>query len=43
MKPLYEEAMAALRAFAQWSINTVPRAQNARADELVNEALDAAA
>jgi ribonuclease HI len=43
MKPLYEEAMAALRAFARWSIKTVPRAQNARADELVNEALDAAA
>jgi ribonuclease HI len=40
MKPLYEEAMAALRGFDRWRIRTVPRAQNARADELVNEALD---
>jgi ribonuclease HI len=42
MKPLYEEAMAALRsAFgAAWQIRSVPRAQNARADALVNEALD---
>jgi ribonuclease HI len=42
MKPLYEEAIAALRAFDRWRIRTVPRAQNARADELVNEALDGA-
>jgi ribonuclease HI len=42
MKPLYEEAMAALRGFASWSIRTVPRAQNVRADELVNAALDRA-
>ena len=42
MKPLYEEAIAALRAFDRWQIRTVPRAQNARADELVNEALDGA-
>jgi ribonuclease HI len=41
MKPLYAEAVAALRGFARWGIRTVPRAQNARADELVNEALDA--
>jgi len=41
MKPLYQEAMAALSAFDRWSIRTVPRADNARADELVNEALDA--
>jgi ribonuclease HI len=40
MKPLYEEAMAALRALADWHIRTVPRSENARADELVNEALD---
>ena len=40
MKPLYEEARAALRAFAQWKIRSVPRAENARADALVNEALD---
>ena len=40
MKPLYEQAIAGLRAFERWRIRTVPRAQNARADELVNEALD---
>jgi len=40
MKPLYEEAIAALRAFDRWTIRTVPRAENARADALVNEALD---
>ena len=41
MKPLHAEAMAALRGFDRWSIRSVPRAENARADELVNEALDA--
>ena len=40
MRPLYEEATAALRAFDRWSIRSVPRAQNARADALVNDALD---
>jgi ribonuclease HI len=40
MKPLYEQARAALRPFARWTIRNVPRAQNARADELVNAALD---
>jgi ribonuclease HI len=43
MKPLYLEAMQALRGFRRWSIRTVPRAQNARADALVNEELDRAA
>jgi ribonuclease HI len=42
MKPLYLEAMAALREFASWTIRSVPRAQNADADALVNQALDAA-
>jgi ribonuclease HI len=42
MKPLHAEAIAALRAFEGWSIRTVPRADNARADALVNQALDAA-
>jgi ribonuclease HI len=42
MKPLYEEAVAALRAFDRWSIRTVPRDENARADALVNHALDEA-
>jgi ribonuclease HI len=41
MKPLYLEAMAALRAFDRWRVRTVPRAQNERADALVNQALDA--
>ena len=41
MKPLYDEAMSALRGFDRWSIRSVPRAENARADALVNEALDA--
>jgi ribonuclease HI len=40
MKPLYDEAIAALRSFDRWRIRSVPRAQNARADALVNEALD---
>ena len=40
MRPLYLEAMAALRGFERWSIRTVPRAQNADADALVNAALD---
>jgi ribonuclease HI len=40
MKPLYLDAMKALRDFDSWSIRTVPRAQNKRADALVNEALD---
>ena len=42
MKPLYDEAMAALRRHfdGRWTIRNVPRAQNARADALVNEALD---
>lgn len=40
MRPLYEQAIGALRGFDSWRIRTVPRAQNARADALVNEALD---
>jgi ribonuclease HI len=43
MRPLHLEAMAALRGFERWSIKTVPRAQNAQADALVNAALDQAA
>jgi len=42
MRPLYAQARAALDRFERWSIRTVPRAQNARADELVNAALDTA-
>jgi ribonuclease HI len=40
MKPLHAEAIAALRRFDAWRVRSVPRAQNARADELVNHALD---
>jgi ribonuclease HI len=40
MRPLYLDAMAALREFDSWSIRSVPRAQNADADALVNQALD---
>lgn len=43
MKALHAEALAALGDFASWSIRTVPRARNAGADALVNQALDAAA
>ena len=42
LRPLYLEAMQALRGFDGWSVRTVPRAQNAEADALVNQALDAA-
>jgi ribonuclease HI len=42
MKPLHAQAVAALRGFERWGIRTVPRAENARADALVNAALDAA-
>jgi ribonuclease HI len=43
MRPLHLDAMAALRQFERWSIRSVPRAQNAHADALVNAALDQAA
>jgi ribonuclease HI len=42
MRPLYEQALKALRGFDRWSIRSVPRAQNAAADALVNQALDSA-
>jgi ribonuclease HI len=42
MRPLYLEALAALRGFERWRVRTVPRAQNAEADALVNAALDQA-
>jgi ribonuclease HI len=43
MKPLHAAALEALRGFERWSIRSVPRAQNADADALVNQALDGAA
>jgi ribonuclease HI len=42
MKPLHAQAIAALRGFEGWQIRSVPRAQNAHADALVNRALDGA-
>lgn len=43
MRPLHRRAMQELGQFERWSIRTVPRAQNAHADALVNAALDGAA
>jgi ribonuclease HI len=43
MRPLHQQALAALRGFEAWKVRTVPRAQNAHADALVNAALDEAA
>ena len=42
LRPLHQQALAALRGLDRWSIRSVPRAQNADADALVNQALDAA-
>jgi ribonuclease HI len=41
MRPLHAAAVRALREFDRWVIRSVPRAQNADADALVNRALDA--
>lgn len=43
MKPLHAAVLEVLGGFDRWSIRSVPRAQNAGADALVNQALDAAA
>jgi len=40
LKPLHAEVMEALRGFDRWSVRTVRREHNERADELVNETLD---
>jgi ribonuclease HI len=42
LRPLHAEALRALAGFDAWQVRTVPRAQNAAADALVNAALDAA-
>ena len=42
LKPLHAAARRALEDFDAWKIRSVPRAENAHADELVNAALDAA-
>jgi ribonuclease HI len=41
MKPLHRAAIEVLDGFDRWTIRSVPRAQNAHADALVNQALDA--
>ena len=41
LRPLHEQATALLEGFERWSIRSVPRADNAAADALVNRALDA--
>ena len=41
LKPLFLEALKELRGFDRWSVRNVRREDNTRADELVNEALDA--
>ena len=42
LRPLREEVVAALDELPSWSLRAVKREQNIRADELVNEALNAA-
>jgi ribonuclease HI len=39
--PLHRAALAALAGFEAWSLTPVPRRENADADALVNQALDA--
>jgi len=41
LKPLHQQAMELLRGFDRWAVRSVRREHNVRADELVNEALDA--
>lgn len=43
LRPLHTKARDALRELPSWSIRHVKRDENTRADELLNEALDAAA
>jgi ribonuclease HI len=40
MRPLHARATEALSGFRAWTLRSVPRAQNAAADALVNQALD---
>lgn len=43
LRPLHRQTLAALEPFERWTIRNVPREQNAAADQLVNDALDAPA
>lgn len=40
LRPLHTKVRDELRGFESWRVRNVPRSENARADELVNEALD---
>ncbi len=40
LRPLREQAVQAVEEHGKWSIRNVPREENTRADELLNEALD---
>ncbi len=40
LRPLHTKVTDALRGLEKWSIKSVKRERNVRADELVNEALD---
>jgi ribonuclease HI len=40
LRPLRAQVVEALSGLGAWTIRNVPREENARADELVNEALD---
>jgi len=42
LRPLREQAVEALDGLGKWTIRNVPREENTRADELLNEALDRA-
>jgi ribonuclease HI len=42
LRPLHGKVLDALRGFERWTIRHVPREQNAAADRLVNDVLDAA-
>lgn len=42
LRKLFIQATERLRGFERWSIHNVPRAENAEADALVNQAIDSA-
>jgi ribonuclease HI len=42
LRELHAQVATALRGFDRWTIRNVPREENAHADSLVNQALDAA-
>lgn len=42
LKPLHRQVLSLERRFAEFCIQHVPRSQNARADELANQAIDEA-